>query len=62
MITRTGTSVYCSLLEEVSSTSTIVKCIEDTAVEQGMITREQLKEKEEVNGQMKNKWKIQACS
>ena len=35
---KTGTSVHFSLLEEVSSTSTIVKYIEDIAVKKGMLT------------------------
>ena len=38
-----GTSVHCSLLEEVFSTSTIFKGISEIAVEKGMLTQDQLK-------------------
>ena len=42
MTKTTVKSVHCQLLEEVSSTSTMVKCIEEIDADQWMLTREQL--------------------
>ena len=54
--TTTGISLHHLLLGEVYSTSTIVKGVENIGVEQGMLMRDQLKEKEDVDGKKKKNY------